>query len=102
MLRASQRPVLRLWRCIGRVHAARQRFGRQGVATIDGQGDLRPELDPALTARLLFGTVNSLTEWLKPGRTHDGAALADALTALAFDGLRTQPARPAQRPIGTP
>ena len=33
-------------------------------------GTLRPDLDPAVVARLLFGTVNSLTEWLKPGSNH--------------------------------
>ena len=85
--------------------ARRRRLDRLGAELVKqavAEGDLRPDLDPALTARLLFGTVNSLTEWLKPGRTHDGTALADALTALAFDGLRAQPARPAQRAIGTP
>ena len=34
-----------------------------------GDGDLRPDIDPAVTARLMFGMVNSLTEWLKPGKT---------------------------------
>lgn len=59
---------------------------RQAVAA----GDLRPDLDPALTARLVFGTVNSLTEWLKPGGRHDPAALAAAVTTTLLDGLRTQ------------
>jgi AcrR family transcriptional regulator len=52
-------------------------------------GDLRPDIDPAVTARLLFGTVNSLTEWLRPASTHSAAGLADAVTKVAFDGLRT-------------
>ncbi len=58
------------------------------VAQAISDGDLRPELDPAVTARLLFGTVNSLTEWLRPGKSPDAAQLADAVTALVFDGLR--------------
>ncbi len=53
-----------------------------------GDGDLRPDIDPAVVARLIFGMVNSLTEWLKPGSPHTAAELADTLTAVAFDGLR--------------
>lgn len=49
-------------------------------------GDLRPDLDPAVTARLLFGTVNSLTEWVRPDA--DAPALADAVVTLCFAGLR--------------
>lgn len=51
-------------------------------------GDLRPDMDPAVTARLLFGMVNSLTEWLRPSTARDGVALAEAVTTLAFAGLR--------------
>ncbi len=53
-----------------------------------GEGDLRPDADPGVTARLLFGMVNSLTEWLKPGRSHNPADLADAVARIAFSGLR--------------
>lgn len=51
-------------------------------------GDLRPDVDPSVTARLLFGTVNSLTEWLKPGTPRDAGRLADAVASITFDGLR--------------
>ena len=51
-------------------------------------GDIRPDVDPAVVSRLLFGTVNSLTEWYRPNRTLDAAALADAVVAVTFDGLR--------------
>ncbi|MFZ2242971.1 MAG: TetR/AcrR family transcriptional regulator [Gordonia amarae] len=52
------------------------------------EGDLDPEVDPALVARLLFGTVNSLIEWYRPrtGATPD--AVADTLIAMTFHGLR--------------
>jgi AcrR family transcriptional regulator len=53
-----------------------------------GDGDLRPDIDPAVTARLMFGMVNSMSEWLKPGKTHDEGPLADAVAAIVFDGLR--------------
>ena len=45
-------------------------------------------LGVGLAACLLFGAVNSLTEWLKPGQAPDPAALADAVTAMTFTGLR--------------
>jgi AcrR family transcriptional regulator len=59
------------------------------VKQAQADGDIRADVDPAATARLLFGMVNSLTEWFKPDR---GAAeqVADTVTALAFDGLRTR------------
>jgi AcrR family transcriptional regulator len=53
------------------------------------EGDVRPDIDPAVTSRLLFGTVNSLIEWYRPDRGLDAAALGDALVATTFDGIRT-------------
>ncbi len=54
------------------------------------EGGVRDDLDPLLVSRLVFGMVNSLTEWVR--RDHgeagaDAAALADAVSTLAFDGL---------------
>ncbi|GAA1955719.1 TetR/AcrR family transcriptional regulator [Amycolatopsis minnesotensis] len=51
------------------------------------EGDVRADVDPAVTSRLLFGMVNSLIEWYRP-RRGDGAELADAVCKIAFDGLR--------------
>jgi AcrR family transcriptional regulator len=48
-------------------------------------GAIRDDVDPLLASRLLFGTVNSMTEWLR--EDSDAEALADAVTTLAFDGL---------------
>ncbi len=59
------------------------------VAEAEHDGDIRPDVDPAVTARLLFGLVNSLVEWYRPGRRAASAGeLADAVCAVAFDGLR--------------
>jgi len=59
------------------------------VAEAERNGDIRPDVDPAITARLLFGLVNSLVEWYRPGRGATSATeLADAVCAVAFDGLR--------------
>lgn len=69
--------------------ARRRRIDRLGsdlVREAVRAGDLAPGVDPAITARLLFGLVNSITEWLKPGA--DAAALADTVAAIAFTGLR--------------
>jgi AcrR family transcriptional regulator len=74
---------------------ARRREFDQIVAELVQQaerdGDIRPDVDPAVTARLLFGMVNSLVEWYRPdGRAQAAGpdALADAVCAVAFDGLR--------------
>ncbi|MBD3947758.1 TetR/AcrR family transcriptional regulator [Nocardioides ganghwensis] len=48
-------------------------------------GAIRADVDPLLASRLLFGTVNSMTEWLRDDS--DAEALADTVTTLAFDGL---------------
>jgi len=61
-----------------------------------GDGALRPDIDPAVIARLLFGTVNSLTEWLKPGSKHNAVELGDIVVAVVFEGLRLKP-RPRRR-----
>jgi AcrR family transcriptional regulator len=64
------------------------RFTASLVKEAVADGDLRTDIDPALTARLLFGLVNSVSEWYKPRPDDDGAAVADAVCALVFGGLR--------------
>jgi AcrR family transcriptional regulator len=59
------------------------------VKQAQAEGDLRADVDPATAARLLFGMVNSLTEWYKPGRGDPGA-MADTVVTIAFIGLRTR------------
>lgn len=55
-------------------------------------GAIRDDVDPLLTSRLLFGMVNSMTEWLRDDS--DVEALADTVAALAFDGLVRRRSRP--------
>uniref|UniRef100_UPI0035A227DA TetR/AcrR family transcriptional regulator n=1 Tax=Actinomadura hibisca TaxID=68565 RepID=UPI0035A227DA len=55
------------------------------------EGDLHPDIDPAIGARLLFGTVNSLIEWYRPGGGIDAEALAAMVCTAAFEGLRHRP-----------
>ncbi len=53
-------------------------------------GDIRPDAEAMITARLLFGLVNSIVEWYRPGRRAGTRSLADAVCAMAFEGLRTR------------
>jgi AcrR family transcriptional regulator len=57
------------------------------VAAAAAEGSLRADLPPDLVSRLLFGMVNSLVEWYRPGGPVDADTLADALATLAFEGL---------------
>ncbi len=51
------------------------------------EGSLRDDVPPDLVSRLLFGMVNSLVEWYRPGGPVDAAALSRAIATIAFDGL---------------
>jgi AcrR family transcriptional regulator len=57
------------------------------VAEAVAEGSLRPDLPPELISRLLFGTVNSLVEWYRPGGPVDAGLIAEAIVTMAFDGL---------------
>lgn len=58
------------------------------VAEAAAEGDLTPGIDSHLTARLLFGTVNSIIEWYRPRGGTTAEELADAVIALTFSGMR--------------
>ena len=69
----------------------RRAFDRRLSALVEEavrQGDLRADLDPRLVTRLLFGMVNSVTEWYRGDGEHGRQDVEDVLVALAFDGLR--------------
>lgn len=57
------------------------------VADAVREGSLRDDIEPQLISRLVFGTVNSLVEWYRPGGPTDADELARAVTSLVFDGL---------------
>lgn len=72
--------------------ARRRRFDRlvsDLVAEAQREGDIRSDVDPTTVARLLFGLVNSIVEWYRPGRAT--SSLADPVCAMALDGLRSRP-----------
>jgi AcrR family transcriptional regulator len=76
------------------------RFVAGLVAEAGRDGDLRAGVDPAVVTRLVFGMINSLVEWYRPDGDPAAAArrplapadLADAVVALAFEGLRRRSA----------
>jgi AcrR family transcriptional regulator len=71
--------------------ARRRQFDRivtDLVAQAAKDGDLRPDVDPALTSRLLFGMVNSLAEWYRPDGGLAPADLAGAVVTTIFAGIR--------------
>lgn len=52
-------------------------------------GEIRDDIDPRLVSRLLFGMVNSVHEWYRPGsRTGSRRTIVDATVSIALNGLR--------------
>jgi AcrR family transcriptional regulator len=51
------------------------------------QGDLRADIDPRLATRLLFGMLNSITEWYRPEGPLRADGIADAVFRIAFEGM---------------
>jgi len=80
---------------VERAALARRRSFDRLVASLveeaERDGDVRADLDPKVTARLLSGMINSVVEWYRPAsRPATGTSLADTVCAMAFDGLRVQ------------
>ena len=69
---------------------ARRREFDQLVATLVLQaqrnGDVDPRLDAAVATRLIFGMINSITEWYRPGRA-DRVNLPETVVQLVLTGL---------------
>jgi AcrR family transcriptional regulator len=63
-----------------------ERLAQLVQAAVD-EGALRSDIPPDLISRLLFGMVNSLVEWYRPGGPVDPDDLAASIATLAFDGL---------------
>lgn len=58
------------------------------VRIAQSEGHLRDDVDAAVATRLIFGMVNSLTEWYRPGGPLDADAMATTVLATAMSGLR--------------
>ena len=56
------------------------------VADAVADGEIRADVDPALAARLLSGTVNSIIEWYRPGRA-GSERLPDDVVRIVSEGI---------------
>ncbi|GEK79977.1 TetR/AcrR family transcriptional regulator [Agrococcus baldri] len=52
------------------------------------EGTLRPDIEPRVAERLVFGMVNSIVEWWRPGGPITPEQLADSVLQLVRTGLR--------------
>ncbi len=59
------------------------------VAEAQREGDVRSDVDAAVVSRLIFGMINSVVEWYRPGGPVDGDRLGHDILTVALDGLRT-------------
>ncbi len=57
------------------------------IAAARDEGSLREDIDPRTVTRLLFGMINSIVEWYKPGGPLSPEKLADDIITMVFDGL---------------
>jgi AcrR family transcriptional regulator len=72
--------------------ARRREFDRAVAELVDqarDDGSLRADIDARTTTRLLFGMINSIVEWYRPGGPITPERLADDVISVAFDGLAT-------------
>lgn len=53
-------------------------------------GEIRGDIDPRLVSRLLFGMVNSIAQWYRPGARTAADEVVRAVVALAMEGLGAQ------------
>jgi AcrR family transcriptional regulator len=68
----------------------RRAFDREVAALVDAarrEGSIRSDIDPRTTTRLIFGTINSIVEWYRPGGPLTADKLADDVILMVFDGL---------------
>jgi AcrR family transcriptional regulator len=57
------------------------------VRAAAAESALRGDLPPDVVSRLLFGMVNSLVEWYRPGGEVNAEVVSNAITTIVFDGL---------------
>jgi AcrR family transcriptional regulator len=54
------------------------------------EGEIRSDIEPRLATRLLFGMLNSIVEWYRPGGALRASDIADAVFKMAFEGLASK------------
>lgn len=66
---------------------ALDRLAASYLARAQRAHELRDDIDPGLAARLVFGMLNSVIEWYRPGGTLSPAEIIEAAYRLVFEGL---------------
>ncbi len=72
--------------------ARRRAFDRSVTALFEAardEGAIRRDVDARVAERLVFGMINSITEWYRPDGGEDADQMAADVLAIALDGLRT-------------
>lgn len=71
---------------------ARRRSFDQRVTVIvrsaQSEGLLRDDIDAGVATRLIFGMVNSVVEWYRPGKGIDPEELGEHILRISLDGLQ--------------
>lgn len=77
---------------VERAALARRRSFDQAIAALvrdaQAEGSLRADIEASIATRLLFGMVNSIVEWYRPGGPEGAAELGDDVLRIALGGLR--------------
>ncbi|HEY5321017.1 MAG TPA: TetR/AcrR family transcriptional regulator [Galbitalea sp.] len=72
----------------------RRRFDHAVATLVDearSEGTIRADIEARTATRLIFGMINSIVEWYKPGGELTPDQLADDVITVAFDGLTVRP-----------
>jgi hypothetical protein len=56
-----------------------------------GEGSIRPDIEPRLATRLLFGMLNSIVEWYRPDGALSADDIAETVFKIVLDGLASKP-----------
>ncbi len=60
------------------------------VAEAQREGLIRDEVDAAVATRLIFGMINSVVEWYRPGGPVDPEELGEDILRVSLDGLQSR------------
>jgi AcrR family transcriptional regulator len=60
------------------------------VRQAQSEGSVRPDIEPGLLVRLIFGMSNSVVEWYRPTGRISAAQIAEALAKIVGSGIEYQ------------
>jgi len=60
------------------------------VAEAQAEGLIRDDVDAAVATRLIFGMINSVVEWYRPGGPVDPTELGEDILRVSLDGLQSR------------